>query len=98
MGRIKLVVLVCEEALESIVQPRLLAAGAHGYTVCDARGRGNRGERDARWSLSANVRIEILCDATVAARIVEMVESEYSDNYGLVIYSMDVEASRSEKF
>lgn len=96
--RIQLVVIVCEEALEPLLAPELLAAGAKGYTVCEARGRGNRGLRDARWLLSSNLRIEILCPEAVALRITEMVDSKYCDNYGLVMYRHEVVASRAEKF
>ena len=94
----KLVVLICEEALENIVVPELLAAGAKGYTVCDARGRGNRGVRDARWLLSSNVRIEMLCNEPVASHILDMVETKYCANYGLVIYMVDAKVNRGGKF
>ena len=98
LGPVKLVVLVCEKALERVVQPELLALGARGYTVCEASGRGNRGERDGRWSLSSNVRIEILCEEALAMRLIDMVETRYSANYGLVIYMVDAMASRADKF
>lgn len=98
IGNTHLVVIVCEEALEPILAPELIAAGAKGYTICEARGRGNRGVRDARWMLSANVRIEILCNEQVALRVMEMVDSRYCDNYGLVMYMHPVQATRAEKF
>lgn len=97
-GVVKLLVLVCEEALEPLIAPEILAAGAKGYTVCDARGRGNRGVRDARWSLSSNIRIEVLCAEPAARRLLEVVDRQFCDNYGLVIYMHDVEASRADKF
>ena len=93
----KLVVLICEEAMESSVAPDLMAAGAKGYTVCEARGRGARGVRDARW-LSANVRIEILCQEDVAQRLVDMLVAKYSENFGLVVYVQDALTFRSNKF
>lgn len=98
MARIKLVVVICEEALEPVIQPELLAAGAKGYSVCEARGRGARGERDARWSLSANIRIEVLCSDAAAERIMAMVDSKFSANYGLVVYVHDVDVLRADKF
>lgn len=98
MERIRLVVVICEEALEPVIQPELLAAGARGYTVCEVGGRGARGERDARWSLSANIRIEVLCNAEVAGRILSTVYDKFSANYGLVVYAMDVEVLRAGKF
>ena len=94
----KMVVLVCEEALEAIVTPDLLAVGARGYTVCEARGHGSRGIRDASWMLSSNVRIEVLCGPEVAQRLVEMIVEKYSENFGLVVYVLDVETVRSDKF
>jgi len=97
-GPTRLVVIICEQALEALIEPELLAAGAKGYSISDARGRGNRGVRDARWLLSSNVRIEILCNEAVARRIMEMVDAKYCDNYGLVMYMHDVEASRADKF
>ena len=98
LNQTKLVVLVCEEALEAIIAPDLLAAGAKGYTVCEARGRGARSVQDARWLLSSNVRMEILCQEDVAQRLVEMIVTKYSDNFGLVVYMLDVETRRSDKF
>lgn len=94
----QLVVIICEQALEALIEPELLAAGAKGYSISDARGRGNRGLRDARWLLSSNVRIEILCNEGVARRVMEMVDNKYCDNYGLVMYTQEVQASRAEKF
>jgi len=50
------------------------------------------------WLLSSNVRIEILCREDVARRIVEMIVTRYSDNFGLVVYMLDVQTRRSDKF
>ncbi len=94
----RLVVVICEEALESLIQSELTLAGAKGYTVCKASGRGNRGERDAHWSLSANIRIEILCNAKTAEQIINTVYDKFSENYGLVVYAMDVDVKRTHKF
>jgi hypothetical protein len=98
LGTTRLVVIICEQALEPLLGPDLLAAGAKGYTVSDARGRGNRGVRDARWSLSSNVRIEILCSPAAAERIMGVVDAKYCQNYGLVVYAVDVVAPRAEKY
>ena len=98
MEHIKLVVMICEEALEPLLLPLLLTAGAKGYSVCEARGRGNRGDRDARWSLSANIRIEVLCSAETAEHIVAIVHEKFSINYGLVIYVLDADVLRTDKF
>jgi nitrogen regulatory protein PII len=91
----KVVVLICEEALESLVCTDILAAGAKGYTVSTVRGRGNRGVRDAAWLLSSNVRFEIMCDDEAARRLIDAVELKYAQHYGLIIYMHDVLASPS---
>ena len=44
------------------------------------------------------MRIEILCNEATGRRIMDMVDSRYCDNYGLVMYMQDVEASRADKF
>ena len=49
----------------------LQGLGATGYTVTDARGTGSRGIRSAGWSSSSNIRIEVVCDERVAARIAD---------------------------
>lgn len=98
IGPIKYVVLICEEALESLVGEDIIAAGAKGYTVSPVRGRGNRGVRDAQWMLSGNIRIEILCQEEAAWRVVERIETKYSANYGLVIFVQDVMGTRADKY
>ena len=52
----------------------------------------------ACWLLASNVRIEILCNEEVARRIVETIVTKYSDNFALVVYTLDVETIRGEKF
>jgi hypothetical protein len=92
---LKVVVLICEEALENLVCVDILAAGAKGYTVSTVRGRGNRGVRDAGWLLSSNVRFEIMCSEDAALRFIDVVEQKYARHYGLVIYMHDVLASHA---
>ncbi len=94
----KLLTLICEASLEATLTRELVRAGARGYTASDARGSGSRGTRDALWGATSNVRIEILCDEAVAARIMEMVEAKYSADYGIVMYLADVEVRRASKF
>lgn len=98
MERIKLVVVICEQALAPLLEPELLELGARGYTISDVRGRGNRGERDARWALSGNIRVEVLCNPATAERILSTVDARFGANFGLVAYAVDVEAPRPEKY
>jgi nitrogen regulatory protein PII len=90
LGGLKVLVLICEEALEGLVCVDILAAGAKGYTVGTVRGRGNRGVRDAQWLLSSNVRFEVVCSEAAAARLIEVIERKYAKHYGLIVYVHDV--------
>lgn len=94
----KLLTLVCEATLEPLLIHDLPALGAHGYTITDARGRGDHGERDGAWPAAANVRIEVICDEATARAIVAFVQQRYYANYGMVAWLSEVEVLRPAKF
>ncbi len=96
--RIKLVTVICEADLEKTLVDEMLKAGARGHTVTEARGGGRRGVRDALWGATSNVRIEVLCTEAVAAKILDLIESSYFRDYGIVMFMSDVEVRRAEKF
>ncbi|HSO07801.1 MAG TPA: DUF3240 family protein [Pelomicrobium sp.] len=98
LARRKLLTIVCEANLERELGRDLLRLGAHGYTAIEAHGRGSRGERDAAWGPSANVRVEVVCDDAVAERIMQHVRAVYLAHYAVVMYLTDVEVLRPEKF
>lgn len=98
LGTVKHVVLICEEALEPLIGRDIIEAGAKGYTVTDARGRGNRGVRDAQWLLSSNIRIETLCNETVALRILADIEAKYAQHYGLISFMHDAVTPHGGKY
>jgi nitrogen regulatory protein PII len=94
----KLITIVTEAALESELCGALERLGATGYTVTDARGSGSRGVRDAGWSSSGNIRVEIVCGDEVADRIVEHLRRSYYDDYAMILYESDVRVLRRDKF
>ena len=65
-ARRKLLTIICESDLEKKLGDDVMGLGAHGYTVTEARGRSAGGERDAAWSPSGNIRMEVICEAAVA--------------------------------
>jgi hypothetical protein len=93
-----LLTIVAEAAIESQLCDDITRLGAHGYTVTDARGRGSRGVRDASWSQAGNVRIEVICDRSVAERIIEHLRAAYYDNYAMIAMLSEVEVMRGGKF
>ena len=94
----KLLTIVTEAALEATLVQDIERLGAHGYTITDARGKGGRGVRNAGWETSANIRIEVVCDAETAAAIAAYVREHYFDDYAMILITSDVEVLRPKKF
>ena len=94
----KLLTIICETDIERKLSDDVMALGAHGYTVTEARGRGAGGERDAAWGPSGNIRMEVICDAAVAQAIAERLRKNYFDHFSMVLYLSDVEVLRDDKF
>ena len=94
----KLVTIITESVLEAELCEMLESIGASGYTVTNARGRGSRGIRDAGWSVSGNVRIEVVCSNDLAEKIATMVSEKYYADYAMILFEHDVRVLRSEKF
>jgi hypothetical protein len=94
----KLVVIITESALESLLVKDVLALGAHGYTISDVRGGGRHGTREAAWEADRNIRMEIICDDVTAGAISEHVRQRYALNYATTIFVADIGVLRPEKF
>jgi nitrogen regulatory protein PII len=94
----KLITIVTEAVLETEVCDSLEGLGATGYTVTNARGKGSRGVRDAGWSSSGNVRIEVVCSDDVAQRIAKHMRDKYYSDYAMIIFESDVRVLRPDKF
>jgi nitrogen regulatory protein PII len=96
--RCKLLTIVTEAALENHLTRDLERLGAPGYTITNARGKGERGVRKAGWDADSNIRVEIICDETTARRIAEHLRNDYYDNYAMIVSLTNVEVLRPEKF
>jgi hypothetical protein len=94
----KLLTIITESAIEDEICTDLVELGATGYTITDARGAGERGVRDAGWSTSGNVRVEVICDAKAADRIAAFLQDRYFRNYAMIVFTADVDVLRSGKF
>lgn len=87
----KLVTIFCEAVLESSLITDLENMGITGYTVSDCRGRGTHGVRSGRWSASANIRIEIMCEHERSLELAGLLNAKYDRDYGLLIFSHPVD-------
>jgi nitrogen regulatory protein PII len=94
----ELITVVTEAVLEKALTQELEALGASGYTITDARGRGSRGARRSAWRESSNIRIEVLCSAALADKLVTLLREKYYDNFAMVLWRQPVEVLRPEKF
>lgn len=94
----KLVTVVTEAVIESVVVAQMRELGAKGYTATDCRGEGSRGARSGPGDLSRNVRIEVVCDAETATRITDALHTQFYDDYAMIAFVADVFVLRPEKF
>jgi len=86
-----LLTILTEAVLEDTLIDEIMNLGARGYTISDARGRGTHGVRSGKWTVGGNIRIEVVGDAALCARIVERLQSEYEKDYGLLLFTTPVE-------
>ena len=93
-----LLTIVTEAALEGTLIRDIERLGAHGHTITDARGKGGRGVRNACWEASANIRLEVVCDAEKAGAIATYLQEHYYDDYAMILFVSDVKVLRPEKF
>lgn len=93
-----LLTIITEAALEQPLRRDLERLGARGYTITDARGRGDRGVRNASWESSGNVRIEVVCSDETARKLAAFLQERYYANYAMIVYCSEVEVLRPEKF
>jgi nitrogen regulatory protein PII len=94
----RLITIVTEAVLETELCKGLQQLGVSGYTVTEARGSGSRGVRDAGWSSSGNIRVEIVCGEEMAAKIADYVRREFYDDYAMILFEETVRVLRSDKF
>lgn len=94
----KLLTIVTEASLERVLAADIERLGGHGYTITDARGKGSRGARNASWTESSNIRIEVVCDDATAQAIAGHLQARYYAHYGMILFISDVEVLRPEKF
>ena len=94
----KLLVVICEAALERTLVDEARRLGAHGYTLAEVRGSGRGGIREGAWEGDRSIELKIICEPDVAERIAAHVMQAYCPHYAVTLYFADVEVLRPEKF
>ena len=97
------VVIITEKIILEKVAKLIEAAGARGYTVTPAGGKGSRGVRSTSQAAVidelSNVKIEVITGSKDAAnRIADEVAEQFFDNYSGITYLEEVEVLRPHKF
>jgi hypothetical protein len=94
----KLLVIIAEAALEKQLIRDARQFGAHGYTIYDVRGGGERGERESGWDADRLVEMKVICDDSVAHRLADHVLKAYAAHYAVTMFTADVGVFRPQKF
>ncbi len=99
---VKVVIITESLVLENVLRT-IEEAGAKGYTVIAAGGKGVHGERSSKRpgvsDAFSNVKIEVITASTdVARRIADTVAEKYFGNYAGITYMQGVEVLRVPKF
>jgi len=97
------VVIITEKIILEKVATLIERAGARGYTVTPAGGKGSRGVRStSRANVIdelSNVKIEVITGSKDAAnRIADEVAETFFENYSGITYLEEVEILRPHKF
>ncbi len=97
------IVIITEKLIQDGVIRIIESAGATGYTVLPATGKGSRGkrstERTAVVDEFSNVKIEVITNSReVANHIADRVAETYFANFSGLTYLQDVEVLRPHKF
>lgn len=96
-------VIVTEKLLLKKITKVIDAAGASGYTVMEAGGKGSRNVRSSGQpsvgDSFSNIKIEVLtADREMALRISEEIAAKFFDDYSGIIYLCDAEVLYAHKF
>ena len=93
----KLVTIICEPVLSTVLTTTIRTLGASGFTMTDVLGEGS-GEKNSGEIPDVKIKIEIIADALLSKKIMDEVAQRYFKNYSLIMYSMDIQIIRHEKF
>lgn len=95
--QVKRITIVAERILKDRLINEILSLGAKGYTISDARGKGQRGVRASDWE-GPDIKIEVIAGKETAEKIAHHVSENYFELYAVIIYLHDVEVIRGDKY
>lgn len=93
----KLLVVVCEAALEPRLIKDVLDLGAKGYTITPAHGTGPRNQRNGDLE-GGNIKLEVVAKEQTVQLILEKLKANYFPHYAVSSWVSDVEVLRDERY
>ncbi|MBM3115918.1 P-II family nitrogen regulator [Jeongeupia naejangsanensis] len=93
-----LLTIVTESALENDLVDLFHLQGLRGWTIVEARGKGEHGEKRASFDANGNIQIELIADTAAAEQLATTIAERFGRHYALVQWLTDVRVLRAEKF
>ena len=93
-----LLVINAEAVLEKPLVRDVRERGAQGWTVAEVHGASLEGEREGAWEADRTIEMKVICDATVADTIAEHVLATYAPHYSVMLWFVDVQVLRPERY
>ena len=94
----KRITIICEALAETPVLQLIEACGAHGWTLWEVQGSGNRGRRTADIPEFANIHVEVILQPAAAGELLDRLAAELFPSFGMVAYETDIRVLRPAKF
>lgn len=91
------VTVIAERVLRDDLLKLLKRHGATGWSLHTVEGEGSRGIRASEWE-GHNVQIDTLVAIDTADAIMEEISRTYFADWSIIVYSVDVEVLRGEKY
>jgi nitrogen regulatory protein PII len=91
------VTIIAERVLRDDLLKLLKRHGATGWTLHSVEGEGSRGIRASEWE-GHNVQIDSLVSPDSVDGIMEEIARLYFADWSVIVYSVDVEVMRGEKY
>ncbi|XZG68769.1 P-II family nitrogen regulator [Chitinibacteraceae bacterium HSL-7] len=93
-----LLTIVTEAALEKDLVDFFYEHGLKGWTIVEARGKGEHGEKHGSFDANGNIQIELIAHADAAEQLALDIQKRFGQYYALVQWLSDVRVLRAEKF
>jgi len=94
----KLVTVIAESLARDPLIRLVREAGAHGFTLFNVEGEGNKGGRPGDIAEFGNIQLEIVVPPAVAEALLTRLHKEFFPRYAMIAYESDIRVLRAGKF